>query len=203
MDPAGRTSLARRLLRFPGRIRSGNAPRPTATPEAELLEAIGRIAVNWSSVEIASGLVLMELVGSHDETLAQAVVAGQRVENVWETIEALLAAHDDTDDLLDTFVRWRQRANVQRRRRNEVIHSGWSLSESDDTLAATDMMSRRAKRGARSDLFPEGVPQLEQLARNIAGLEDSLIELHAAFSSRMRPPPGTNSHNPHTSTINP
>ena len=38
-------------------------------------------------------------------------------------------------------------------------------------------MSQRAKRGARSDLFPGGVAELEELARDIAACEESLSSL--------------------------
>jgi hypothetical protein len=177
-----RLRRGRKLLRFPSRSRASGDDQAQQPSVVELYGAIGHIAVNWSSVEIASGFVLMELVGSHDEALAQAVVAGQRVENVWETIEALLTTFGpEAVDALEEFRSWRRRANLQRRRRNEVIHSAWSLADSNGRLAAIDLMSRRAKRGARSDLFPEGVPQLEQLARDIAVLEDRLLELQDEF----------------------
>ena len=88
-----------KVLRFSGRSRS-SAPPGSAEKQAregdgedELHRALGRIAANWSLIEIASGLVLMGLVGSRDEALARAVVAGQRVENVWETIESLLSTY--------------------------------------------------------------------------------------------------------------
>jgi hypothetical protein len=177
------TRSARRRLRLPGRSRSGGA----GGPEEKLFAAIGKIAVHWSSVEITSGFVLMELVGRQDDALAQAVVAGQRVENVWDTIEALLSAYDDdASEVLVAFTGWRRNANLQRRRRNEVIHSAWSASESTERLAATDVMSRRAKRGARADLFPDGVPQLEQLAQAIVALEDRLIALQQDVNEMMR-----------------
>jgi len=183
------TRSVRRRFRLPGRSR----PRGSGGtgPEEQLFAAIGRIAVTWSSVEITSGFVLMELVGRHDDALAQAVVAGQRVENVWDTIEALLAAYDDdAAEVLDRFKGWRQNANLQRRRRNEVIHSAWSASDSADRLAATDVMSRRAKRGARADLFPDGVPQLEQLASAIVALEDRLFQLQDDIGQMMQRRPG-------------
>jgi hypothetical protein len=47
-------------------------------------------------------------------------------------------------------------------------------------------MSRRAKRGARADLFPDGVPQLEQLAQAIVALEDRLIALQQDVNEMMR-----------------
>jgi hypothetical protein len=179
------TRSMRRRFRLPGRSRSGGPGGQN--PDEQLFAAIGRIAVHWSSVEITSGFVLMELVGRHDDALAQAVVAGQRVENVWDTIEALLSAyHDDARQLLETFMQWRQHANLLRRRRNEVIHSAWSASESTDRMAATDVMSRRAKRGARADLFPEGVAQLEQLAQDIAALEDRLDALQQGINEMIR-----------------
>jgi hypothetical protein len=170
------TRSVRRRFRLPGRSR----PRGSGGtgPEEQLFAAIGRIAVTWSSVEITSGFVL-------------AVVAGQRVENVWDTIEALLAAYDDdAAEVLDRFKGWRQNANLQRRRRNEVIHSAWSASDSADRLAATDVMSRRAKRGARADLFPDGVPQLEQLASAIVALEDRLFQLQDDIGQMMQRRPG-------------
>ena len=179
------TRSMRRRFRLPGRSRSGGPGGQN--PDEQLFAAIGRIAVHWSSVEITSGFVLMELVGRHDDALAQAVVAGQRVENVWDTIEALLSAYDDdASEVLVAFTGWRRNANLQRRRRNEVIHSAWSASESTERLAATDVMSRRAKRGARADLFPDGVPQLEQLAQAIVALEDRLIALQQDVNEMMR-----------------
>jgi hypothetical protein len=39
------------------------------------------------------------------------------------------------------------------------------------------MMSQKAKRGARTDLFPGGVPELEILARDIAACETRLTDL--------------------------
>ena len=87
-----------RVLRFSGPV-PVDAPRTTRIgtdgDEDNLHRALGRIAANWSLIEIASGLVLMGLVGSRDEALARAVVAGQRVENVWETIEALLSSYGE------------------------------------------------------------------------------------------------------------
>jgi hypothetical protein len=59
------------------------------------------------------GLVLTRLVGSREETLAQAIVAGQRVESVWDTIEALLSAYGDgVDGQLAEFRRWRRSATA-------------------------------------------------------------------------------------------
>jgi hypothetical protein len=173
-----------RILRFSGKSRSSSPgdsseKRPTKD-EDDLYRALGRIAANWSLIEIASGLVLMGLVGSRDETLARAVVAGQRVENVWETIESLLSAYgDDTAEELGIFRTWRRSANKYRRRRNEAIHSAWSLTSESGGPAAWDVMSQKAKRGARADLFPGGVPELEELARDIAACEERLTQLHA------------------------
>ncbi len=140
------------------------------------------MAANWSLLEVVSGLVLMGLVGSRDETMARAMVAGQRVENVWDTIEALLVAYGDSvTEQLEEFRSWRRAANTCRRRRNEAIHSAWSLTESSGTPAAWDMMSQKAKQGARADLFPGGVVELGELARAIAALESRLTELHESI----------------------
>jgi hypothetical protein len=123
----------------------------------------------------------MSLVGSRDETLARAVVAGQRVENVWETIEALLSSHgSDTADALGAFRSWRRSANGFRRKRNEAIHSAWSVTSANGGPAAWDVMSQKAKRGARSDLFPGGVEELEDLARHIAVCEELLNQIHSS-----------------------
>lgn len=168
-----------RLLRFPSRSRSDTRAARGRLVEDELYLAIGRVAANWSLLEVVSGLVLMGLVGSRDETLARAIVAGQRVENVWDTIEAVLVAYGDgTSDQLAEFRTWRRKANVCRRRRNEAIHSAWSLTDSSEKPSALDMMSQRAKRGTRADLFPGGVDDLEDLAREIATLEGGLTAIH-------------------------
>jgi len=168
-----------RLLRFPSRSRAPSSVERVSPAEDELYLAIGRVAANWSLVELVSGLVLMGLVGSRDETLARAVVAGQRVENVWETIDALLVAYGDpVAEQRSEFGSWRRTANALRRRRNEAIHSAWSLTDSGGRAAAWDMMSQRAKRGARPDLFPGGVADLEELARDIAALEARLTAIH-------------------------
>jgi len=168
----------RRVLRF-----SGAALRPSPSDgddEDQLYLALGRIVANWSLIEIASGHVLMGLIGSRDETLARAIVAGQRVENVWETIEVVLSGPTGgTPEELAEFRAWRRSANRFRRRRNEAVHSAWSLTRGDGGPAAWDVMSQRAKRGARADLFPEGVPELEELARDIADCEERLAKLHA------------------------
>lgn len=151
-----------------------------ALDQDDLHRALGRIAANWSLIEIASGLALMSLVGSRDETLARAVVAGQRVENVWETVEALLASYgDDAAEERAAFQSWRRSANKCRRRRNEAIHSAWSLTSEHGGPAAWDVMSQRAKRGARAGLFPGGVGELEELALDIAAVEDRLNRIHA------------------------
>ena len=122
----------------------------------------------------------MGLVGSRDETVARAVVAGQRVENVWATIEALLAAYgSDCQEELADFRSWRSSANGYRRRRNEAIHSAWSLTSANGGPAAWDVMSQKAKRGARADLFPGGVIELERLAEDIATSEDRLTSLYS------------------------
>lgn len=171
-----------RLLRFTSRARTVAPANPRPDAEDALFLAIGRVAANWSLVELVSGLVLMGLVGSREETLARAVVAGQRVENVWDTIEALLVAYGErVEDQLAEFRRWRRQANSLRRRRNEAIHSAWSLTESTGKPAAWDMMSQKAKQGARADLFPGGVAELEDLARDIAALEARLTALHASI----------------------
>jgi hypothetical protein len=181
-----------RVLRF-----SGSGPVPGADVEADararavqdqddIHRALGRIAANWSLIEIASGLVLMSLVGSRDETLARAVVAGQRVENVWETVSALLASYgDDAEAELAAFQAWRRTANKCRRRRNEAIHSAWSLTPDGGGAAAWDVMSQRAKRGTRADLFPGGVNELVDLALDIAGCEERLTRIHADILALM------------------
>ena len=168
-----------RFLRFSGKARTDAAERRARTDEDELHRAIGRVAANWSLIEIASGFMLMGLLGSAEESLARAVVAGQRVENVWETTEALLAAYGETTvEELALFQSWRRNANAYRRRRNEAIHSAWSLTSERGGPAAWDMMSQKAKRGARADLFPGGVPELEELARDIAACEERLVQVH-------------------------
>jgi hypothetical protein len=168
-----------RFLRFSGKARTDAAERRARADEDELHRAIGRVAANWSLIEIGSGFMLMGLVGSPHESMARAVVAGQRVENVWETTEALLAAYGDTTAAeLDLFQAWRRSANAYRRRRNEAIHSAWSLTSERGGPAAWDMMSQKAKRGARADLFPGGVPELEELARDIAECEERLVQVH-------------------------
>ncbi len=189
-----------RILRFSGRSRIAESPNGSdrsRADEDELHRAIGRIAANWSLIEIASGLMLMALVGAPDETLARAVVAGQRVENVWETTEALLAAYgESTAEELALFRAWRRSANGYRRRRNEAIHSAWSLTSERGGPAAWDVMSQKAKRGARADLFPGGVPELEELARDIASCEERLTQVHLQMVGRTdlgrgpRPEPG-------------
>ncbi len=178
-----------RVLRFSGRSKSSGTEDPeeqAGSDEDELHRALGRIAANWSLIEIASGLVLMSLVGSRDEALARAVVAGQRVENVWETIESLLSTYgEDTTVELDEFRTWRRSANKHRRRRNEAIHSAWSLTSGTGGPSAWDVMSQRAKRGARADLFPGGVAELEELARDIAACEEQLTIVHAGILTVM------------------
>ncbi len=175
-----------RFLRFSGRARTDAAQRRIRTDEDELHRAIGRVAANWSLIEIASGFMLMGLLGSPDESLARAVVAGQRVENVWETTEALLGAYGEaTAEELALFRTWRRSANAYRRRRNEAIHSAWSLASERGGPAAWDMMSQKAKRGARADLFPGGVPELEELARDIAACEEQLAEVHVRILELM------------------
>jgi hypothetical protein len=175
-------SGSRRVLRFSGRKRSGDeeglGEAEQSRDEDELHRALGRIAANWSLIEIDSGLVLMGLVGNRDEMLARAVVAGQRVENVWETIQALLTAYGDAGaEQLAAFTVWRRAANKLRRRRNEAIHSAWSLTSDGEGPQAWDVMSQRAKRGARSDLFPGGVAELEELAGAIAASEEQLNQI--------------------------
>ena len=167
----------RRVLRFSD---AGRRPSPSELDdEDQLYLALGRIVANWSLIEIASGHVLMGLIGSRDETLARAIVAGQRVENVWETIEVVLSGPSGgTPEELAEFRAWRRSANRFRRRRNEAVHSAWSLTGGDTGPAAWDVMSQRAKRGARADLFPAGVPELEELARDIADCEERLAKLH-------------------------
>jgi hypothetical protein len=187
--PFGRSG---RLLRFSGKPRSaGSGNREDhKTSEDDLHRALGRVAANWSLIEIASGLVLMGLVGSRDETLARAVVAGQRVENVWATVEALLSAYgSETTDELVVFRSWRKSANHYRRRRNEAIHSAWSLTSANGGPAAWDVMSQKAKMGARADLFPGGVTELEQLAQDIAVCEDRLIHLYSQIVEVMEDRP--------------
>ena len=178
-----------RVLRFSGRSKSsGPATQENhdGSDEDDLHRALGRIAANWSLIEIASGLVLMSLVGSRDEALARAVVAGQRVENVWETIESLLSTYgDDTTTELADFRSWRRSANKYRRKRNEAIHSAWSLTSGSGGPSAWDVMSQKAKRGARADLFPGGVPELEELARDIAACEEQLTIVHAGVLTVM------------------
>ncbi len=175
-----------RLLRFGGRSPVADGRGDQA--EDHLYLAIGRIAANWSLIELVSGLVLVGLLGIRDESLARAVVAGQRVENVWETIDALLVAHGDpVAEQLAEFRRWRRRANALRRRRNEAIHSAWSVTGSTEQPAAWDVMSQKAKRGVRADLFPGGVAELEELARNIAELEAHLTAVHESIF--LAPPP--------------
>lgn len=179
-----------RILRFSGKSRSaglrGTGERRSTREEDELYRALGRVAANWSLIEIASGIVLMGLVGRSDETLARAVVAGQRVENVWETIESLLAAYGETTaEELGTFRSWRRSANGYRRRRNEAIHSAWSMASGNGGPAAWDVMSQKAKRGARADLFPGGVAELEELARDIAACEERLTRFRVAVLARM------------------
>lgn len=179
------------ILRFSGRRSAGSANGDAhKQSEDELYRALGRVAANWSLIEIASGLVLMGLVGSRDETLARAVVAGQRVENVWATVEALLSAYgSETAEELAAFRAWRRSANQYRRRRNEAIHSAWSLTSANGGPAAWDVMSQRAKMGAREDLFPGGVTELEQLAQDIAVCEDSLIHLYSRIVDVMEERP--------------
>jgi hypothetical protein len=63
-------------------------------------------------------------------------------------------------------------------RRNEAIHSAWSLTDATGKPAALDVISRRARRGTRIDLFPGGVPELEELARNTVVAERGLSTLH-------------------------
>jgi hypothetical protein len=170
------------LLRFSGKPRSSSSgvDGTDSASEDDLYRALGRLAANWSLIEIASGLVLMGLVGSRDESLARAVVAGQRVENVWATVEALLATYgSDTAEELAEFRSWRRSANHYRRRRNEAIHSAWSLTSANGGPAAWDVMSQKAKMGARADLFPGGVTELEQLAHDIALCEDRLTHLYS------------------------
>ena len=142
-----------KILRFSGRGRSsshrGTAEKRRHKDEDDLYRSLGRIAANWSLIEIGSGVLLMSLVGSRDETLARAVVAGQRVENVWATIEALLSSHEsNTAETLAAFRSWRRSANGFRRRRNEAIHSAWSLTSANGGPAAWDVMSQRAKTGS-------------------------------------------------------
>jgi hypothetical protein len=178
-----------KTLRFSGRSHkssTGSLDKGERGSEDDLYRALGRIAANWSLIEIASGLLLMSLLGSNDDALARAVVAGQRVENVWETTESLLVTYgDDTVDELAEFKSWRRSANKYRRRRNEAIHSAWSLTSEQGGPAAWDLMSQRAKRGARADLFPGGVPELRELATDIAALEDRLIAVHASILTVM------------------
>jgi hypothetical protein len=173
-----------KILRFSGATSSSlldpNSNGDGSPDQDDLHRALGRIAANWSLIEIASGLALMSLVGSRDETLARAVVAGQRVENVWETIEALLASYgQDAGEVLAAFKAWRRSANRCRRKRNEAIHSAWSLTSESGVPSAWDVMSQRAKRGARADLFPGGVGELVALALDIADCEDRLNVIHA------------------------
>ena len=178
-----------RVLRFSGRgdpSDSGASDETGGVDQDDLHRALGRVAANWSLIEIASGLVLMGLVGSRDETLARALVAGQRVENVWATVEALLSAYgSDTAEELVAFRAWRRSANGYRRRRNEAIHSAWSLTSANGGPAAWDVMSQRAKRGARADLFPGGLTELEQLAQDIATSEDRLTHLYTTIVELM------------------
>ncbi len=189
-----------RVLRFSRKARSSASGESDETHQAnedDLHRALGRVAANWSLVEIASGLVLMGLVGNRDEALARAVVAGQRVENVWATIEALLTTYgSDTAGELAGFQAWRRSANGYRRRRNEAIHSAWSLTSSGGELAAWDVMSQRAKRGARADLFPGGVGELDQLANDIAMCEDGLTDLYSQIVDVMDGRHGTASPEP-------
>ena len=47
------------------------------------------------------------------------------------------------------------------------------------------MMSQRAKRGARPGLFPGGVSELEELARDIAACEGRLTRLHESIGGAL------------------
>jgi hypothetical protein len=46
-------------------------------------------------------------------------------------------------------------------------------------------MSQKAKRGAREDLFPGGVSELEELARDIADCEERLTVVHLSILDLM------------------
>src|SRR5580704_8415006 len=87
----------------------------------ELYRAIGHVAANWSMVELVSGLVLIGLIGSQDGAVAQAIVAGQSTQSIWDTIETILETWgSDGEAELEIFRRWRRIADTFRVRRNEA-----------------------------------------------------------------------------------
>lgn len=114
----------------------------------ELLLEIGRVAKNWSIIEVISRTLLFTLcdeISSEDFTR---LTAGMALHGTWDAITLYLQDDPAHADLLAQFRQFRQfRSEAQRMEplRNDAIHAFWvSSPEPDSPLGAVDLHSRKA-----------------------------------------------------------
>jgi len=148
--------------------------------DPDLHRALGLIVTGWTGLEFVSGTMLFAALGGTDESIVRVIVAGQRIQNLWDTTgEILRTFGKDAAPTLVIFKQWRGIADGYRVKRNEAIHSPWAIRESDNQPAAIDVFSRKASQGIRTDLFPGGVDDLLELAQDINTCTDGGQHLRA------------------------
>lgn len=171
-----------------------------------LAELVGRIAINWSGVEVQLSLVLGSMLGVEN---AAAVAVFLSLRNHRAQRDALVAAGDKTlsdedREILEAILARHEELDGQR---NSVVHGIWGLSEAtpdgiiwssqqshanmlitDYHLETTGRLTSHSRvANMAKDLFVVRLDDLAALNRNIIALDRSIGNLHGYLRYRGEP----------------
>jgi hypothetical protein len=171
-----------------------------------LAEVVGRIAINWSGVEVQLSLVLGSMPGVEN---AAAVAVFLSLRNHRAQRDALRAAADKTltdedPEILEAILARHEELDGQR---NNVVHGIWGLSEAtpdgiiwssqqshanmlitDYHMSTTGQLTNDSREANMTkDLFVVRLDDLDALNRDIMALDRSVGSFHTYLRYRSDP----------------
>lgn len=145
------------------------------------LQAIGRIAVCFSGLELQLSLLVGLLVAPHDSRLGQIITA----ELSFKGLLALAAStyrHKETEQArLSEFEEILKHAGQLEDERNQIMHCIWGAGSTADKICRVKVTAKQ-KRGHNVKFEEKSLADLEQLANSLAVLAGEILDWQIRYA---------------------
>lgn len=148
----------------------------------EHLIQLGRIVVNFSSLELHLKFVTYGLI-SNNQQIGQTILANMSFNAILNTFGSLLVIEFKDKSIVDEFKELINSINEVNEKRNKIIHSYWMLDETNNEVSIMKQKSNGLK-GIKIDKSTFSESDIKKVADEIIILTNYLMEISIKYSQK-------------------
>ena len=147
----------------------------------EQLQALGQITADFQVLEETISSFILDLIGAEPD-VGEIITSELSFRKLIDLLSALFKHQVRNDTKIAEMERLVLRANVVEQKRNTIIHSGWALGNTDETITRVKTTAKQ-RHGLRVQSVEMDTVMLKQIADEIAELSADLSDFHRTLHS--------------------